>query len=231
MAFRNKKERVLRHDPDILLIQECENPATKSDWSEFSDWVWAGDNENKGLGVFARDGITLDLVNDGTRESRYVLPVAVEGAIDVLGVWAMNDESDPRKRYIGQVYTALQQYRDFVDADTIVAGDFNWNAVWDDSPKSQLCGNFAETVEILNECGLRSVYHSITDSEFGTEGEATFFMHKNQDRPYHIDYVFAPENLVQSVQDCVIGEYDEWTDSSDHMPILVEFEDQTRCRD
>lgn len=223
MAFRKKNEQILRYDPDLLVIQECENPEAKGDWSAFSDWVWVGQNESKGLGVFTRNGINLDLADDETQESRYVLPVEVDGARDLLAVWAMNDETNPRKRYIGQVYTALQQYRDFVESETLVVGDFNWNVTWDESPKSPLCGNFAETVEILNDVGLKSGYHHQRDSEFGSEDDATFFMHKKQERPYHIDYVFAPSAVLDSIREYSVGTYEEWIDASDHVPSVVEF--------
>lgn len=224
MAFRKKYEQILKYDPDLLVIQECENPEMKGEWSEFSDWVWVGENENKGIGVFGRNGIELELADDETQESRYVLPVRTDGTRDLLAVWAMNDKTNPRKRYIGQVYTGLQQYRDFVESDTIVAGDFNWNVIWDESPKSPLRGTFAETVEILNELGLESVYHRLKDSEFGNESEATFFMHKKREKPYHIDYIFAPVAEVDEICDYAIGAYEEWIDASDHVPSVVELD-------
>ncbi|WP_276299862.1 endonuclease/exonuclease/phosphatase family protein [Halorussus lipolyticus] len=225
MAFRKKRDQILRYDPDLLVIQECENPETKGDWSEFSDWVWVGENANKGLGVFARNGITLELTDDEKTESRYVIPVKVDGARDLLAVWAMNDETNPRKRYIGQVYTALEQYHEFVASGAIVAGDFNWNVIWDESPKSPLRGNFAETVELLNDLGLRSVYHHHTDAEFGDEEDPTFVMHKKREKSYHIDYIFAPEGAVTGMRNYSIGTYDDWIDASDHVPTVVEFED------
>ncbi|WP_135823265.1 endonuclease/exonuclease/phosphatase family protein [Halorussus ruber] len=225
MAFRKKQDQILQYNPDVLVIQECENPDSKGDWSEFSDWVWVGENENKGLGVFARNGLTLELADDETAESQYVVPVEVNGARDLLAVWAMNDESNPRNRYIGQVFTALQQYQDFVESDAIVAGDFNWNVRWDESPKSPLRGDFMETVKVLNELGLQSVYHHHNDAEFGDEDDATFFMHKKPEKKYHIDYIFAPDRAITPIQNYTIGTYDEWIDASDHVPTVVEFED------
>ncbi|WP_135852403.1 endonuclease/exonuclease/phosphatase family protein [Halorussus salinus] len=224
MAFRKKRDQILRYDPDVLVIQECENPATRGDWSAFSDWVWVGENDDKGLGVFARNGITVELADDDVTESRYVVPVEVDGARNLLAVWAMNDETEPRKRYIGQVYTALRQYRDFVNLDTIVAGDFNWNVEWDESPKSPLCGNFEQTVKILNEIGLESVYHSRTGAEFGEDDDPTFFMHKKRVRNYHIGYIFVSEGVSESVREYTVGTYDKWIDASDHMPTIVRFD-------
>lgn len=226
MAFREKKDALLEHDPDILVIQECENPKAKGDWSEFSDWEWAGDNDNKGLAVFSRNDYSLELIDIEGHNCRYILPVRVMELFDVLGIWAMNSETNPEQRYIGQVYTALQQCEEFVDADTIIAGDFNWNIIWDESPDSApLRGNFSDTVEILNDIGLRSSYHTLTDSEFGDEAKPTFFMHKKQDRPYHTDYLFLPDSLIGSVANFSVGSYEAWIAASDHMPIMIELEE------
>lgn len=222
MAFRTKKDLILQYDPDILVIQECENPDTKGDWSEFSDWRWIGENEHKGLGVFSRNGLSLESADVRGQGGLLTILVATDGPIDVLGVWAMNDEQNPEKRYIGQVYTAVREYREFIDSDTAVIGDFNWNSIWDESPKSPLYGDFSDTVGILNECGLRSAYHTLNDSDFGSEATPTFFMHKKQDREYHIDYIFLPEVVVESTVGLSVGEYGDWIDASDHMPIMVE---------
>lgn len=133
----------------------------------------------------------------------------------------MNDTETPRKRYIGQVYTALHTYETFMRTHPIVVGDFNWNVMWDESPASSLCGDFTETIEILNDYGLTSGYHHSNDVEFGNEPDPTFFMHKKEDRPYHIDYAFVPE-VEYSIRDYSVGTYDGWIDASDHMPITIE---------
>lgn len=224
MAFRKKYPEILRYDPDILVIQECENPDENGEWEEFTDWRWVGTNEHKGLAVFTRDGITLDSPGVETVGGRFTLPVTTSGGRNLVGVWAMNDETDRDRRYIGQVYTTVREYRDFLDGggDSILAGDFNWNAVWDDSPKYPLCGNLADTVELLDECGLQSVYHEQTDCAFGSETDSTFFMHKSPEKPHHIDYIFLPESAVSSIQNLTVGAFDEWEEFSDHVPVVVD---------
>jgi exonuclease III len=222
MAFRKKKGRILQHDPDILVIQECENPDVRGEWQEFSDWIWVGENDHKGLGIFSRSGISLESAGVNGRGGRFTIPIRTDSSIDVIGVWAMNEEQNPARRYIGQVYTALQDYRDFIDSKTVIAGDFNWNVIWDESPKSPLCGDFSDTVDILNGCGLRSSYHALKSSNFGDEGDPTFFMHKKRDRNYHIDYIFIPGQMVESAVDFSIGKYDNWIDVSDHVPVMIE---------
>ena len=222
MAFRKKKSQILQYEPDILVIQECENPEMKGDWSVFSDWLWIGDNEHKGLGVFSRNNLSLELADVEGPGGRYAIPVTTDGSVDVLGVWAMNDEKHPERRYIGQVYTALQDHREFLNHNTVVVGDFNWNLMWDKSLKSPLCGNFDDTVDILYSCGLHSSYHTLNDTNFGNESIPTFFMHKKRDREYHIDYIFIPDRAVESVAEFSIGSYENWIDASDHMPIMIE---------
>ena len=135
----------------------------------------------------------------------------------------MNDTQHPRQRYIGQVWTALQNDSGFVDSDTVVLGDFNWNAIWDESPNSPLCGNLADTVEELHRHGLQSAYHQETGDEFGDEASPTLFMHKKEDRPYHVDYAFCPASLLESAT-VSVGDYEEWIEASDHMPLIVDLD-------
>lgn len=225
MAFRRKKERLLTYDPDVLVVQECENPGRKGTWNEFSDWEWIGENDHKGLGTFCRNGIEMESIVTRGRESRYVLHVDLSNGRNVFGVWAMNDEADPRRRYIGQVYTGLKRYGDHVDSNSIVLGDFNWNVEWDESPNSPLYGDLSDTVEILEGNGLYSVYHSIYDTDFGAEEKPTFYMHKKEARPYHTDYVFASNETVESAADFWVGEYANWIEYSDHMPLVLDVDE------
>lgn len=220
-AFRRKQDRLLDLDPDIAVVPECENPAEKGDWSEFSDWRWTGDNLHKGLGVFTRNGITITDTTE-IAEADHFLHVETD-AVDVLAVWAMNDKETPRQRYIGQIHTALETRPELVDENTVVAGDFNWSVMWDESPKSPLCGDFADVCGALNENGLCSAYHAARGEKFGEETEPTFYMHKKEGRPYHIDYVFIGERIPGSDLEVTVGEYRDWIEPSDHVPLIVAF--------
>ena len=91
----------------------------------------------------------------------------------------------------------------------------------DDSPNGPLCGEFADVRAALNQNGLCSAYHAVCGDEFGAETEATFHIHKKEDRPYHIDYAFVPRGLMESDIEVTVGGYDDWIDASDHMPPLV----------
>jgi exonuclease III len=222
MAFRKKRDRLLQYDPDVLVIQECENPDKNGEWSAFSDWLWIGDNEHKGLGVFVRNDRSLTPAPVTGCGGRFSLPVTTEGSLDVLGLWAMNDEQRPKRRYIGQVYRTLRAYDEWIDENTVVAGDFNWNVVWAESPKRPLCGDFRDTVGLLHDHNLRSSYHTLTGTAFGEETTPTFFMHKKREKEYHTDYLFAEADTLDSGATCTVGTYDEWIDASDHVPVVVD---------
>ena len=95
--------------------------------------------------------------------------------------------------------------------------------VWDEDPNSPLAGDFAETQAVLYEHGLYSAYHRVSGDNFGEETTATFYMYKREDRPYHIDYVFMPEQLLNAGCEVTVGSYEAWIDASDHMPLMVDY--------
>lgn len=61
-ALRRKRTALDVFDADLLIIQECEDPALAKDAS-YLEWaghhLWAGTDKNKGVGVFARRGLSL----------------------------------------------------------------------------------------------------------------------------------------------------------------------------
>lgn len=222
MAFRNKKHRLLEHDPDILVIQECERPDHAGTWNEFEDYEWVGENKNKGIGIYTRNGYTLDRIHEDV-PARYFLPVSIPEVppVTLLNVWAMNNTEQREKRYIGQLWTALQHY-DFVDEKTVIAGDINWNVRWDSSPAYGLVADYTDVINELDNYGLCSAYHELTGEDYGEESEPTFFMRRKEDKPFHTDHVFLPRSLVDAVTEFDVGSYEEWAEYSDHVPLFLE---------
>ena len=48
-------------------------------------------------------------------------------------------------------------------------------------------------------------------------------MYRKIDRPYHVDYAFMSKGLLGRLDLISIGEYEKWSDKSDHMPLILEF--------
>jgi endonuclease/exonuclease/phosphatase family metal-dependent hydrolase len=147
--------------------------------------------------------------------------------MNLIAVWAQ-DNVDPKKRYIGNVWCALNYYKDLFKEPVIIAGDFNWNVIWD-RKKSSLHGTLNDVINFLKEYGIYSTYHSIPDAIFGTnvvfgnEKDPTLFLLKNKDKPYHIDYIFTSKDIIENIESCYVGKYKDWITLSDHMPVFAEY--------
>jgi len=227
MAFRKKADRILEYDPDILIVPECENiDALKFPTStkQPTDIIWHGDNPHKGLGVFSYNGYKLKLLETHRSKFKTILPIAVtEGAIDfvLFAVWA-NNPLDKPNQYIGQVWKAMRSYKKFINKEkTILAGDFNSNTIWD---RPRRIGNHSEVVKVLGVKKIRSVYHHHFKQVQGKEEHATFHLYRHLDKPYHLDYCFASDDLLCKLRHVEVGAHEHWNMHSDHVPLIVDFD-------
>ncbi len=87
MAFRNKYKEISEFDADIYVICECEDPTNTESkkYKEFaSNSYWIGENKNKGLGIFAKDNIKLEPINDNNQGFRYFIPLRVNDTLTYL---------------------------------------------------------------------------------------------------------------------------------------------------
>ena len=57
--------------------------------------------------------------------------------------------------------------------------------------------------------------------EHGKEKHPTFYMYRKVEKPYHIDYCFASEEIMNNGFDFSTGEFKDWIELSDHTPITV----------
>jgi exodeoxyribonuclease-3 len=164
MAYRKKAKLISGYSPDLVVVPECEYFGEGTDKN-----LWLGDNRKKGIGIFSYSEFQLELQKEYDPSFKYVIPIEVTGPLDfnLIAVWAMNDTKDVRKRYIGQVYSAVNHYVDLLKKPTIIIGDFNWNAIWDSKPSYPLCGNLVDVIKILGEKGIRSIYHEFFTEDFG----------------------------------------------------------------
>jgi len=226
MAFRKKAEFILVHQPDILVVPECENPDKlifKPGVQHPTDFLWFGKNPNKGLGIFSYSGYRFRLQENYNPAFRTVIPVAVTGGdINFLlyAIWAYNP-SDPDGCYIEQVWKAIEYYDDSMgNQQTMLIGDFNSNAIWD---KKHRVSNHSNVVKRLENKRIFSCYHLHHQQTQGKEQHPTLYMYRHQDKPYHLDYCFVSADLAEKICSVEIGDYDAWKDYSDHVPVMVTF--------
>lgn len=219
-AFRKKLGALIALDVDVCVVQECEDPARCED-PEYKAWasnfLWVGTNKNRGLGVFAKQGISLQQVGLDAGPLELFLPCIVAGNISLLAVWTRQANS-PTFRYIGQLWKYLQQHREFLRQEQAVCiGDLNSNVRWDVWDR---WWNHTDVLKELQDIGLESAYHFASAEAQGQETRPTFFMHRRPEKPYHIDYAFLSHALLRDTA-VEIGEPNEWLEHSDHMPLIV----------
>ena len=131
-ALRRKTAAIDALGADILVVQECENPATSD--SGYADWagnyVWTGAIKHKGIGVFARHGVAIEELGWNGDGLAHFLPVRIGGRLDLLAVWTQPVVPSTYS-YIGQFWQYLQRHRAAFGPDLLICGDFNSNAIWD----------------------------------------------------------------------------------------------------
>ncbi|WP_304200905.1 endonuclease/exonuclease/phosphatase family protein [Flavobacterium alvei] len=225
-AFRKKFENIIDFNADINIIQECENPIESKDkkyqeWAE--NYIWIGDNKNKGLAVFAKPEIKLEKL-DWTNQFKdhtvkHFLPCKINEDFNLLAIWTHRNNS-PNFGYIGQLWKYLQINKDKLK-ESIIAGDFNSNAIWDEWDR---WWNHTDVVNELNELGIESFYHRFTGEFQGKETKPTLYFQRNQIKPYHIDFIFGSKKFTDRIIKIEIGQFDKWISKSDHMPIICEME-------
>ena len=225
MAFRKKFEAVVDLQPDILVLQECEQQSKLSvalKNTSARDILWYGKNPHKGTAVISFRDIQIDMRKDHDPAYEFIIPYRVktkQRSFDLYNIWAMPHQTDRKKDYVGQIYGALHHYSKALKKDSILIGDFNSNAIWDNKNK---VGNHTDIVSILADQNIHSIYHHQHSIAHGKEADPTLYLLKNQEKPYHMDYCFASQSLITKKTKMEVGRYQDWIKLSDHMPVIVD---------
>lgn len=218
-AFRKKFELLESENPDVLVIQECEDPSQSSSgsykaWAQ--NYIWIGENKNKGLGIFCKENVKAKRLDWPDHGLRYFIPCRINERFNLLAVWTKNAKS---YWYIGQLWSYLQHHKSaLTESEAVICGDFNSNPIWD---KPSRCWNHSDVVRELGDINLYSIYHDLCGEAHGQESQPTLFMYRDLKKSYHIDYAFASKKFFSKQNSSlVIGRPEDWLAHSDHMPII-----------
>jgi hypothetical protein len=219
-AFSKKAAKIAPLKPDILVVQEAE---------PLDDvLLFAGEQQptfrhraqcglsSRGLATLSYTGIQMACVDedaplDGFR--RY--EANMDGLhFNVVAAWTWETEDKSRYR---QVHRGLQIHADWIhQRPTFLLGDLNDNASFENGRR------WRDFMELIGQVGLVSAYHSYFREPFGEESRPTHHHHGYPDRPFHLDYCFLPETWASRITDIQVGRLTDWSDVSDHMPLIVD---------
>ncbi len=178
--------------------------------------LWVGDGAGRGLAVLAANGWRIT-AGGAPATDRWFLPVVASRpgiSVRLLAAWVK-----PAYGYVSPTRRALAELDGFLAAGPcLFVGDLNYNICFD---KPRPRERFRDIVDRLTACGLASAWHTVTGEAHGGESRGTLFFLRNEMRPFHIDYVFAPAGWARSA---TIGSYADWVAArlSDHVPVIVE---------
>ena len=196
-------------NPDIVVLPEARAPEAESD-----RLVWWGRPGELGTAVVTLADYRVERATLVPEASRSAVPLLVHGpySFNLLAVWAFEEPT-----YAHGLSRIIDAYEPFIrSGPTVVAGDFNGNAIWNKDNKKVNYSINARRLE--QDCGLKSAYHTFTGEAPGAEKQATLYFQWKQERPFHIDYCFVPRTWeVTAVE---VAGFDRFT-SSDHRPLAV----------
>ena len=226
MAFRKKADYILTYNPDILIVPESES-REKIDFDMHikapHQSIWVGNNNNKGLLACSYNkNIKIGINNTYNEDYKYILPLDVKFKghdFLILAVWTQGAKN-PYNGYIVQLYRAIKYYRELFTEKTIILGDWNSNAIWDNNKRE---ASHTDVVNLLYHHEIESIYHNYNKINHGSEIDNTLYMFRKESRPYHVDYIFAGSYWLNKVANIEIGKYRDWSKYSDHMPIITGF--------
>ena len=223
-------------DADIYVIAECENPRYPlPKYEEYKtiienlvgdNYFWTGDLHFKGLGIFAKENIKLELIEGLNEKFKNFIALRVNDRFNLLGVWAMGkDKEEGLNEYVEMIHDYFDSNPQLFDENLIMCGDFNSNVIWNDKHKTKDNeGNAKDQTNLnikLNNKGLYSVYHDLTGEEQGNETQITFFQSRHLNQPYHIDYVYAKKGAISEFE---ILDHWKWISLSDHLPLVFKLD-------
>ena len=208
-----------KYNADIIVCQESEK--LESDFFKGYHYQWTGKNIHKGIGILSKK-YPYSIIKELNENLIFYLPASFND-FNLMNVWTHTKADKFGPDATENIIKALDFYKDWIASKkkAIIVGDFNNSIVFDE--KYNWTAKFVDIKNYLYDLNFTSAYHSYFNEEFGNESKATLFLTKNRDKIYHIDYAFIRGFKIKNIE---VGDCSDWINHSDHMPLIIDIEDQ-----
>jgi hypothetical protein len=150
---------------------------------------WTGIEGKKGLLVAAKRDYGFNVV--AKSDANHLVDVEISTPsfnYYVTAIWSVPPKARDYTKTVCEGLDQLQRPTN-IDRMHLVLGDFNASKVFD--PNDTKANQFGNILERTESRGLKSLWHNAKGEEFGLETHPTFFMHYNEKKPFHIDFIFG----------------------------------------
>ena len=197
---------------DVVAVQECGSSTPEQAAARGWSCEWQHGTYHKGLVVLARSPYEIDVREDS---EPFAVSVIISGPtrFRFVGFWAMSPKA-ARYTYTRQATRLIERLPED-GLPTVIAGDFN-------ASKSRA---HLINVERLGGLDLVSAYHvHHTVEHSGEEEHPTSYFLWNENRKFHMDFVFVPR--AWNIERVDVGTFEDYTlrRLSDHVPVIVTVE-------
>ena len=218
--FSKKAQALLDLNPSFAIVPEVREHHAGQLGDAYAT-LWDGEPGNRGLLVAASEPWRLRIIKRATARHMVLTQAELgEQKVTLIGVWSMPGPG----KYVGTVLSGLDELiGDAGEENVIVAGDFNASARFDSQNAAR--HSFDHIAQRLHAKGLHSLWHIKEGQVFGQETVPTYYHQWKREQPFHIDFMFASDNLVKRLKSFSIGDFDVWCQNhSDHAPLIAEFD-------
>ena len=212
-GFQNKFKEL--EPADIYVIQEVRDPRS-IEGKEFQNWLKDYDykwvqhwDKSRGLCVFIKKDINYSENSWNNFGLDCYISLKIND-INFIAVWACDN-------YIEDACIYFDIHKEKLGKAFIV-GDFNSNVIWNGKRKR----NHSYFSKMLSSIGIKSIYHKEMNENEGSETISTFYLHRNENKDFHIDYMFAHDDIKYN--NFKIGDVKKYLKYSDHVPMSIDIQ-------
>jgi len=220
-GFRYKSANVEPLRPDILAVQEVEPIDNVLVFGGVEQPTFRNQIKNpayprRSIGLFSYTNARIRAVDETDPQYAFRRFVVNKGFLEfnVAAVWTW--ATTAKATSYMQAHDGVVRHREWIrERPTVILGDLNMDASYRNSSLPAL-------IDLTDELGLVSAYHTFFGEQFGGETRHTHFHKGHAAAAFHLDYCFVPAAWSPFIRQVTVGDQSAWAKVSDHVPLIVD---------